>query len=351
MLIGKGLGWVNTTEAFRLILYICVPFILLKLITDSWSKNDILWAFLLNTIGMLNWLISKNTDIFLTTIVITSAKNIDIPNLFKYSFWVKFLMFVSRTSMAILGYVYNPALYRYVNGEVVAKRYALGYGHPNAAHYNLFVIIVLLIISYKDKLRWFHFLAMFIYNFFIFKYTTSKTGFLLTSLAIVLSFLITNRNSGLLRNTLMLVLKRFSNMTYIFAALLSLAVCMLISKFDFLSELGTLTGRFTTAVNVIQSKPLSLFGISNVVTDFGYINILYGNGILPFALFIIGNTVLLKKMEKNKLFVEKLIIVLYAVYTLAEAYSTSILMNVALIYCVTLIYPITSKNNIIHLTD
>ena len=153
LLVGKGMGYASYHPIFRKIVWVGMIFAAAKLLLTNWNEKELATCIALNLVGACVWLFSNETKILLTTIAITSLKGIDIKTLFKWSFWVKASMFVTRTSMAMLGLITTEVKYRWSDGEAIGVRYGLGYGNPNTTHYTLFVIYALCVIVYKEKLK------------------------------------------------------------------------------------------------------------------------------------------------------------------------------------------------------
>lgn len=348
LLIGKGLGYSSTYSGFKNMVWIAVVFALIKMLFTSWDTRDKVICVALNTLGICVWYFSGDAAVLLTIISITSIVGINIYKLFKISFWIKAIFFFVRTSLAIFGVIDSQKIYRYISEVNEGARYGLGYGHPNSTHYTLFIIVALGIIVYRDKLKFTHYILISVYNYLVFIYTDSKTGFILTMLLIMGSYLFGSKKIELLQK----VIDVIGDKAYIIATLISFMICLLIDKLSYLRELGTLTARFMTAVDTIKNFSITLFGNTNVITDFGYINILYGNGIIVFLLFIIMNTLTMRTLKKNNLYIELWVFVCYAIYTLSEAYTISILMNPLMVLFSVIIFPhIKYTNGIISYSD
>ena len=180
LLIGKGLGFSGADEIFRNMAIIAIPFVAIKLLISKWTKKDLIICISLNVLGILIWVFSKDADILLTTLSITACKDENLYNLLKVSFWIKGIMFVIVTSLAILGVTDMQLDPRYYSNTVFDVRYALGYGQPNTTQYTLFIIIVLAVLCYHKKMNIFHYSMLLIYSTFIYKYTNSRTGIIMS---------------------------------------------------------------------------------------------------------------------------------------------------------------------------
>lgn len=345
LLIGKGVGMSSQEPLMIYITWIAIPFCILKLFFTKWTKQEFYVCFSLLILGLFIFIKTHIAAVLLTIISICAAKNIDLRKLLKCSFCVKAFLFFITTSLAIANLVDRQVLIRYDSGDIHTVRYALGYGQPNTTHYTLFIIFVLLFLSYKNIRNWM-FIICQLYNCLIFTYTDSRTGFLLTSLLIVGVWAIKNK---LLYKVFKLIGKYLCYI-YIILATLSLAsplfLNFLLEKFNSVS-LGTALARFQTGTSVILDNNITIFGIGNVRTDFGFIFIGYQYGVIILMLFVIANTYLLKLFYKRRMFIEFFILLIYAIYTTMEPYSASILMNVSLIFISLLLY---SNNKSIYLT-
>lgn len=338
LLIGKGVGMTSADRPMRILTWIGITFLALKMIIEKWSRKELLVSIALLMLGLLVYLYSHDAAILLTAIVICGVKSISLHEFFKYSFWIKLILFVLYTSLAIYGVIDSESIVRYDSGSIHTIRYALGYGHPNATHYTLFSIYVLFFLSYSINKIWL-FLLLELYNLYIFGYTDSRTGFIMTSFLILLIYIYRNKY---LEGFLMRVSRVFSYI-YIIFALISLLIPWLIRYLLGLKKYGTMYSRFATGVRVIQNSDLRLFGQPNIKTDFGYIYIGYAYGVVVFVLFVIVNTFLMRLFISNNLTTEFGVLLSYSIYTLMESYSASVLMNISLILIALLIFESTRQ--------
>lgn len=345
LMIGKGLGFNNENELFRYITVAVIPFVAVKFLLTHWEKREFILCVVLNVIGIVIWVTSKDAGILLTIITITACKDINIYKLFKVTLWIRGPMFFVRTTLGILGIMdiqYKP---RYVSPNEYVVRYALGYGQANATHYTLFIIIALILILYHKRMKFFHYAIVLAYDLFIYHYTNSRTALILSILILAMTRIIDGRYSGLIKA----VLRKFGKYAYISGAACGLAVCLLSDKLPTSGAFGTMFSRFRTGGRVVNSNHLTLFGNTGIVTDFGYIAILYGSGIIIFLLFLVSMTILFKRLEKSGRYIEQIVLIVYAIYTVLEAYTGSILMNIGLFFLTVLIYPHNEKKLLLEL--
>ncbi len=334
LMAGKGMGYSATDIIYRNISWAAIAFALMKVLITQYDRHELIACILLNLLGILVWIFSGGTTVLMTMVIITSMKGVDYKYVFKISLWIRGFMFVVRTSLAIMGILDDQHMSFYLNGGI-RIRYALGFGHPNATHFNLFVVVVLCVLVYHYKLKTYHYLALFLYNIYIFRYTDSRAGFLMTALFIGVSFLASRKYIG---KFMWDVVARVANKAFIVTSAASIIVSVLFWKVDILRSWGTFSSRFGTAIYVMENNLVNLFGTRGISTDLGMVYFMYADGILFFMLFMLGYYILLKKYTKQSDIYFLLACCCYAVYCLSEAYADSILMNVTLLAFGQLLY-------------
>jgi hypothetical protein len=325
LMIGKGLGFTGASKELQNITYIAIIFLVIKLFYTPWRKNEILWCFILITYGLCNWIFSKYTGVFLSILTILGSKGVSRYKLFRMALYIRAALFIYMLFTALLGLSDMEVNYRWAGGTQIMKRYSFGYGHPNAAHYAFYTLIVLYLLVRTKKLNFIHYVIITVANIFVYRYTNSRTGLTMVFLLLALIMIYNLNLVSIIRD-------KFISKIYILLALISISIVYLYGTISFLQHLGTLSSRFFTANNLVNTFSLTLFGIPDIETDFGYIAILYQSGIIAFFLFVMGNTILLKKAFEEKNLIKVSCLVTYGIYTMSESYSASILMNFMLIY-------------------
>lgn len=334
---GKGLGYTAADAAYQYMCWVAIVFAFLKLINTDYTRNEIWICIFLNVLGILIWLFSGSTTALLTTVAITSMKNINYTIVLKIGFWIRGPMFFIRTAMALMGIIDIQKQYFFESSGNIRVRYGLGYGQPNAAHFCLFVAIVLCVLVYNYRMKLWHYVALLFYNYFIFYYTNSRTGFLMTTIFLILCWLIST--NGILSRILWKGIRAMSDKAFIITTVVSFTASVLFWKIDFLRSFGTFSSRFRTAIDVINNNNLNLFGTRGISTDLGMINFLYGDGCIFLLLFLAGYYFLLKRYSTRDNVLFMIACCCYAVYCLSEAYADSVLMNMTLLAFGYLLYP------------
>lgn len=336
LLLGKGLGMTSSDPVMVSITWVALVFAFLKLITTKWEKRELVISGILLMLGLLIFVKTRGTAVLLSIITICASKDLDLRKLFRYSFWLKFGMFIVITSLALANVIDRQTLVRIDSGSIHTVRHALGYGHPNATHYTLFVIYVLLLLAYKNLKTWI-FALLELYNIFIFWYTNSRTGFLMTSLLVLCAWAIKSQ-------VICRMIESFGKpfcYSYLLLAVISFAApyyLNALTSFVKNDRFNTFLGRFQTGTAVLTTNTLTLFGNGSIDTDSGFVFIGFRYGLIALLMYLLAATVLLKKFLERKYYMEFAIVLLYGAYTMLESYSASVLMNVSLILFSVLLY-------------
>lgn len=334
LLVGKGWGYSSADDKFVGILLCTAPFILIKMALTNWNKAEFLWCIFLNFLGVVVWKCSGKADILLTMIAITACKDIRLSEIFKLTLIIKGGLFVLKSALAIFGIIENTTKSRMDLG-LHTFRYGLGYGNPNIAHYTFMIVIMLVLLLYHRKMKLIHYAILLVYNIYIFSYTDSRTAVTVVALCIILAYLLDKKKAIYFQNILCFV----GQYAYFFALMLSLFIVLLFEKITFLRTLNTMSARFSTGHSIVTKNKLSLFGLPNLNSDLGYITTLYGSGVLVFALFIIGMTLLMIRLKKRHKYIEILLFSMIAGYHIMSNYNDSIAMNPLLLYVVIVLFP------------
>lgn len=152
-----GMTSMGLNSEDRIYLYVfavATLFLLLKMaVTDfTWREIVIMGVFTL-LLGA-NFLRNGEKTLILTAMGIFGAKNVNLDKVMKYALWEKAVLTVGTLTLAATGVIENVAFELPKNLEWYTI-YSYGYETPNMAFANIFVILLLAIIVYGDRLRWY----------------------------------------------------------------------------------------------------------------------------------------------------------------------------------------------------
>lgn len=332
--IGKGMGYTAGQDEYTTLLMCGFPFLVARFLLIKWDLKSLIKCILLILLGIRIAFRSGTTTYLLSIVCILSVRNIEIKKPLKMVLAIRGPLYIIRTTLAIQGFLDMEMIYRYEQGMVTATRYALGYGHPNTTQYELFMLISVFFYLYKERIRIYHFLLAFAYNWFMFGYTDSKTSYYLCVLFLLAVFVCTRKDDRIIRKIAHSVVTK----SWIIGVLITLFGCVFYLYVPAFRELGTFASRFQTALGIIQTTPLSLLGNSGIDTDLGYVHILYDGGAILAVLFFVGVNRMLKLSFVEKDIVLLLIFASFSIFNIMESYTYSVLSNCFLLYLSHVIY-------------
>lgn len=337
--IGKSFGLTSQNLFFVYTSLCCVLLNILGLFFSKWNRDILLYFVLLTIHGFLVFISSGNKDFILAIVVIFSLIHFELRRVLLFILAIRGSVFFSKLLLAISNVTNGDLLISFDEG-VRRVRFSFGYGHPNTAHYEFFIICVLLLFCYRDRLNLIHTFILFLLNTLLFSFTDSRTGYILSSLLIFGTY----STQHFRKKKLIYVIPFSSILFYSLCLPFSFFVCFGVENFNYLLNFGTLTSRFLSASRIIHSNSLNLFGTDGIKTDFGYIYMLYSNGIIYMFLYIFFNIRLITLLKKMKRLDVIFIVLMYGIYNFFESYSNSILMNFSLYYLSLLISNSSSRS-------
>lgn len=158
------------------------------MLLERYCAWEILMYGALLVLGGAIYLISHEKGALIVILLICGAKNIDIRRIFKagavtwvISFGALFLL----TSLHIVDSAFKVHD-RLGMGRVI--RWSLGYAHPNVLHISYFVLVCLLIYVFQERIRFPHLMLLGLGNLYVFMFSLSTTGFLVTTICLLLVF-------------------------------------------------------------------------------------------------------------------------------------------------------------------
>lgn len=334
LMISKGFAFKSFDQQAQTVVVLVAPFAVLKILMSHWNQQELIRSVGLCCLGIMIWLSSGKTDSLVMIISIVACKDVDIYKLFKLSFWIRGAFLVFKVLSALLGIT---GMQQVLNTRGVEdKRYAFGYGHPNAAHYELFVIVALAIIVWHERMKIAHYIFLCAGNLFLYYYTRSRTGMIVVFIVLLMAYEVSKKKIGLFKR----IIATYGKYAYLISAAMSILICLILEWLPFFRLHGTFSSRFIDGQEALYNIPLSLFGKSiSGILDMGLIDMLIERGVIFFALFLYGMTLLLKLFSKHEMYAEEAVGVTYAIYSLMENAVNTVMMNVMPLFLVLVLYP------------
>ena len=328
-----GMTSMGINSEDRIYLYVfavATLFLLLKMaVTDfTWKEIVIMGVFTL-LLGV-NFLRNGEKTLILTAMGIFGAKNVKLDKVMKYALWEKAVLTVGTLTLAATGVIENEMVWLPKKG-VLIQLPCYGYYHPNMAFANIFVILLLTVIVYREKLKWYSYIigtGVLIGSYQLFMCRTGMIVWIVLCL-MVMGCQLSRR---LRFETQYLYLLSLIPITL---AVLALTIPAIARKNPTFSTWinRILTGRIDL-VNQEYDQMLKLFigNISQRPFDSMYYTVLYNYGWIFFLLGLVAYTTGMWYCIKKSQHYGVIGLCIMAIYGFMELLPLSILWNLPLLY-------------------
>lgn len=328
-----GMTSMGLNSEDRIYLYVfavATLFLLLKMaVTDfTWREIVIMGVFTL-LLGA-NFLRNGEKTLILTAMGIFGAKNVNLDKVMKYALWEKAVLTVGTLTLAATGVIENVAFELPKNWEMYTI-YSYGYETPNMGFANIFVILLLAIIVYGDRLKWYAYVGGTVVILGAYKLFMCRTGLLVWGLLCIM----------VLGYRMMKYFHEEKIYLYLFTAIpgilfvITMSIPVLVKNNAELKMIVNklLTGRVDTINQVYDQVWILIMGHIPVQPfDSMYFDALYNYGwilvILGLVAYIVG---IWYSVKKGQYYVA-IALSIMAVYGYMELLPLSVLWNLPLIY-------------------
>ena len=198
-------------------------------------------------------------------------------------------------------------------------------GHPNAFHCMLYMMIVVCLYIYIDKMRWYHFILLFLTNIITYHYTDSNTAMYVIIATIIGA-------------TIMKYIPQLKDMkwgywlcaTFVLALVIFSIVGSHIGReTPFMYALDhILNGRFQYAHEIENARVENWTLFSNKMNteffDQGFIRLFYWYGIIPGIMYVLANLYLIYQSYQKRDYMLLIIVVGFSLFSMMEAHLVSV---------------------------
>jgi len=263
-----------------------------KVLLTHYSKKEF---FILTPIALLalyNYSLSGNIFCVYTILVIACMKDINYVTLFKTLFYSTLCSIIFIGILSFFGIGSPTRLIEDFGRGMIETRYCFGLHHPNIWHQAIARCIVFGCIGHYKQLNIVHLLILFVFNYFIYTMSVSRTGLLATWIFLLL--LIFYKYFSKLMHTIFVKICAFIGIvsvyglyvyfTYDFATTWTLNAQLFDWKIT--------TGRIQQAVAYLAYNPIKLFSNrfpdDGTLFDLGAFRLFYECGYLWAGLFFLA---------------------------------------------------------------
>lgn len=312
-----------------------------KMVLTDYNLKEILVVFVIFLLLGIVLLHNGERTLIITALAVTGAKDVDIKKALGLSVTAKIFGTILLNAVACFDLVDNILITNKKNG-VVTKNYSLGYTCPNHAFLNLFMICLLLLAVFQEKMKWYGYLILTAVMYGAYKAFYCRTGFyswLLLMMVILIYRLLKNEKHKVAFTKLLCIAPGFFTVFTIGTIALYPRKIGIITKLDRL-----LNYRISMLVRRLQIMPTNFVGADRRrPADNGYFHILYNYGLILAAVLLVLMTYGIYKLAKEKQGYEAIILFISCVYLYMEFASMSTVWNVCLILVAKVIYDDRNK--------
>lgn len=330
-----GMTSAGINSEYRIYKYIFLGatlFLLLKMAVTDFTLKEILLMALFTVLLGTNLLRNGEKTLILTAMGIFGAKNVDMHKVFKYALWEKTVLTVGTLTLSAVGVIENVAMLLPKNGEVF-EIYCYGYYHPNMAFGNIFILLLLAILVYEDRLKWYAYAIGTIIMLVAYKVFMCRTGLLIW---IILCVMVLGYRLLKYRNWEKIYMKLFTAIPIVLAALtLILPVWARKNEEVNLKLNYYLTGRIihiNQFFDNIGIRGLLLGHVPREDFDSIYFHLLYNYGWILFILCLIAYCTGMWYCNRKGKYYGTIGLGIMAVYGFMEHMHLSVLWNLPLLY-------------------
>ena len=298
-----------------------------KIICTKYTRREWVCIIGMGILGVISFVATDREEIIRMVAIVAAFKDVDIKKAVKVTFYETLagsLIVAALALSGIYGTVSSTELFR--GGGIEETRYCFGMGHPNAFHCMFFVVLTLGFYLYNEKLKWWHYVLVFLVNTGLFMLTDSRTGFLAVTGTVLLF--------ALFRYIPMLGEKKA---LYI-AGIAFLIVCIIITIITGLhgEEVSIikffnrkLNGRLQIGMVEGGVRTWTLFseaGRENYF-DMGWMRLFYWYGIIPAIVYLVTLCCTIRQCYLKKDVKAFLVLMLFIAYTVLEAHAISVYLG------------------------
>lgn len=288
----------------RCLRLIAMWLLFVKVLTTRYTKKEFFLLVPVTLLALYNYHVSGNIYGVYTVLVIAASKDIDYSILFKTLFYSTLSAMAVVAVLSFFNIGSPTKLVEDFGRGLVETRYCFGLFHPNIWHQAVGRCVVFACVGYYKQLNILHLLILFIYNFFVYKMSVSRTGLIVISIFLIL--LILYKYLGRIAHSLFVKICALGCMFGIYGTYIYFT-SKLVGEYNEAAEVfnwKVANGRLRQALNFLGDHPIRLFSSrfpdDGTLFDCGFFRMFYESGYLWCGLFFLAFfTLVLLSMKKN----------------------------------------------------
>lgn len=301
----------------------------IKVITTQYSKKEWIAIAIAGILVSISYLVNDKDEVVRAAVFVISCKNIDVKKILKVVLGITLagsvILFVLAASGTFGAMTMTANFGRGPFPGIVETRYCFGMGHPNAFQCMMYMMTVLCLYIYIERMKWYHFVLLFLINVITYHYTDSNTAMLVIGATII----------GAAIMKYVPILKNLKWIYWLSAAfVLALVIFSAVGSYtgretQFMYDLDqVLNGRFQYAHAIENARVENWTLFSNRANteffDQGFIRLFYWYGIIPGIMYVLANLYLIYQSYQKKDYMLLIIVVGFSLFSMMEAHLVSV---------------------------
>ena len=276
-----------------------------KILLTQYSKKEFFILTPVAILALYNYHLSGNIYCVYTILVIAALKDVDYSILFRTLFYSTLITILLIGILSFWEIGSPIRLIQDFGRGMIETRYCFGLHHPNIWHQAIARCIIFGCIGYYNKINILHLSILFVFNYFIYRLSVSRTGLL--AIWIFLILLISYKYLGKLMHTLFIKLCAIFCMFGVYGIYMYHTSRLYADEYDYIGMMfnwKVTNGRIRQALDFLLNHPIQIFSSrfpdDGTLFDFGFYRLFYEAGYLWAILFFLAFFVLLIiAMKKN----------------------------------------------------
>lgn len=313
---------------------------LIKVCLTKYTRREYVVIFLFCLLGAASYFITERNEIIRLVMFVAACKNIEMKKCLKMVFWLTLSGCLAIILLSVTGIYGAVSLTQDYGRGSIETRYTLGMGHPNALQCMVWALTALGLYLYREKMRFYHFVVVFILNVAAFVLSDSKTSFLVAVFTIAVAYLSGEKLPKRIKK-LCAWLNGVVVIGSIGASIVMAANAYRVYNHDwhcvsdpvtmlFVRLNDLLNGRIRILTETVgwegSMNSWTLFSGPDSIYyfDMGWVRLFYWYGIIPGCVFVAVIVILLIYFLKKEDYLSIALIAAISLYTIAEAHVISV---------------------------
>lgn len=324
MLTSKAVGLYEGQLAYNIALVIGAFLFTVKIFLTKTSLLEYVLIVALLALGVAVYKSSGEKSLLIFLTMMLGMKGVSVDRVFKVGTAIWVTSFVALYILSVVGVIPEVAYTLDRNGWPPILRHSLGYPHPNTLHITYFILTIFVIYSLR-KLSKKYMTALAIVlmlgNCYVFMYSLSRNGFLITSIFIFIQLYFIWRGKRSRIEDLLIEL------IFPISALGMIVLPLVITGQAFEKLNLIFAGRFIFTKYFLTYEPLKLFGIREIpvvldsyVIDSSYVYLIFRLGLVAFVLYCVSMLVFIHGLVKENKTSELAVVIALTIGGINETY-------------------------------